>query len=421
MVATSSLALLAFTMISAGIQSAYLDPVLQAMDQLELESASEAMQTGGPPAASRYLSRLDRVFGTAHYLLDARGTDVLSGVGMAAVLPHSPAVRSRGFIHGRFVVTHRSADGRYWLLSVGPRQGFRWTFLPYYLVSLGVAAILCVLASLGVVMPMRRLAKIMERFGAGELSARSSWRRRDEIGSLGRSFDRMADRIERLLVGERRLLEDVSHELRSPLARLTMAVKLARASPDPAAALDRIDRHLERLTSLTGAIVEMIRIEGDPQVQRWEPVDLGELVAELIGDCCAEAEPRACRIRLAGHIANPIICDRELVRRALENVLCNAVRFSPEHAAIDVELHEALRRVTLTVRDHGPGVPEGALERIFEAFYRTDEARDSDRGGVGLGLSIAKRAVTLHGGMITARNAAPGLVVTIILPRLQRP
>lgn len=417
MVSTSMLALLAFTMINDRIQETYLDPVLQAMDGLELESARAALRNNGPAAAARYLSHLDRLFGTRHYLLDGIGADVVSGANRAGWLPRPPAMASRGFVGMRFVVTHRAQDGRYWLLSVGPAQEHGREFVPYYFVVLAVCAVLCLLAATGVVLPIRRLASVMERFGSGELAARSNWRRRDELGRLGRSFDDMADRVERLLVSERRLLEDVSHELRSPLARLTLAVKLARTSPDPAAALDRVDRHVDRLTALTGEIVEMVRIEGDPQAQRWGSVDFVALVAELVSECRAEAEPRACEIRVAAHMSGSVVCDRELVRRALENVLRNAVRFSPAGTAIDVELRETSERVRFTVRDYGPGVPEGDLERIFEPFFRVDESRETDRGGAGLGLSIARRAIELHEGTIKARNSEPGLVVAIELPR----
>lgn len=417
MVVTSSLALLAFTMIADGIQKTYVDPVLRAVDGLELDSARDALQTNGPPAAARYLLHLDRLFGTRHYLLDGNGADVVSGHDRSAWLPRRPAVESREFIGARFIVTHRSEDGRYWLLSIGPPVAHGGQFVPYYYVVIGSSAVLCLLAALGVVLPVRRLARVVERFGEGELAVRSNWRRRDELGRLGRSFDRMADRLERLLMSERRLLQDVSHELRSPLARLAMALKLARTSPDPVAALDRVDRHLDRLSSVTAEIVEMVRIEGDPQAQRWEAVDLAELIAEVVDDCRAEAEPRVCEIRVAGQAGNSVICDRELVRRALENVLRNAIRFSAEGGGIEVEMRDAPACVTLSTRDYGPGVPESALERIFEPFFRTDESRDSDRGGVGLGLSIATRAVALHGGRITARNAGPGLMVVIELPR----
>lgn len=417
MVVISSLALLAFTMITDSIQRAYVNPVLQAMDTLELESARSTLHTGGPAAAAGYLSRLDGLFGTRHYLLDGSGRDAISGASRAGWLPYPPAVQSRAFVGDRFVVTHRSRDGRYWLLSVGPPQVHGREFLPYYYVVVGSSAILCLLASVGVVLPMRRLAALVRRFGDGELRVRSNWRRSDELGVLGRSFDDMADRLERLLVAERRLLQDVSHELRSPLARLTMAVKLVRSSPNPAADLDRVDRQLERLTFLTAEIVEMIRIEGDPQAQRWQPVNLDTLVAEILSDCSPDAEPRACKLRVEGHVIGSVVCDRELVRRALENVLRNAIRFSPECACVDVELCDAPRIVTITIRDYGPGVPEDALDRLFDPFFRVEEARESDRGGVGLGLSIARRAISLHGGAITARNASPGLMVSIELPR----
>lgn len=417
MVITSSLGLVAFTMISDNVQRTCVDPVLRAMDELELESARDALQTAGPTGVTRYLTRLDRLYGARHYLVDGHGTDVVSGKDRAIWLPRPPAVESRAFIGARFVVTHRSQDGRYWLLSVGPPVPHGMQFLPYYYVVIGIAAMLCLLAAVGVVLPIRRLASAMARFGSGELAARAKWRRRDELGTLGRSFDDMADRVERLLVSQRRLLEDVSHELRSPLARLTMAVKLARTSTEPAAALDRVDRHLDRLTSLTAEIVEMIRIEGDPQAQRWEAVDLDALIADLVLDCRIDAEPRACEVRVAGSSGDPIACDRELIRRALENVLRNAIRFSPPGAGVDVELHATSSRVTASIRDYGPGVPQGALERLFDPFFRVEEAREADRGGIGLGLSIARRAVVLHEGTITARNASPGLLVLIELPR----
>lgn len=417
MMSTSSLALLAFTMISGQMETEYVEPVFQAMDELQIEDARDALSTGGRIAVARYLSRLDRLFGTRHYLLSAGGLDVVSGDDRSAWLARQPATESRGFVGARFVVSQRSQDGRYWFLSVGPQVEHGWTFIPYYEVVVGAAALLCVLAAVGVVVPIRRLAALVDRFGRGELAVRSSWRRCDEIGRLGRAFDDMADRLERLVVGERRLLEDVSHELRSPLARLKLAVKLARTSADPLSALDRVDRHLDRMAAVTAEIVEMIRIEGEPHTQRWEDVDLDQVVAEVVADCRTEADPRMCGIRVEGRLAAAVTCDRELLHRAFENVLRNAIRYSAENGSIEVVLREEPRHASITVRDHGSGVPEEALERIFEPFFRVDEARARDRGGVGLGLSIAKRAVALHRGTITARNAAPGLSVAIKLPR----
>ena len=414
MLASVWLAFLAFDAISVHLENEYLVPVFEAMDQLELESARGALANGGRAAVASYLTRLDRTFGTVHHLLDRKGTDAVSGRNMAAVLPHAPAVKSRGFAGERFIVTQRSADGRYWLVSIGPKRDNEWPFTPYFLVAIGMAAALCLLAAAGIVFPIRKLTRTVERFGRGDLTARAKSRRRDEIGGLARSFDNMADRIERLLTGERRLLEDVSHELRSPLARLKLAVKLARTAPDPKMAFDRIERDIDRISALASEIVEMVRMEGDPQTQAMEPVDLGALLDEAVGDSRAEKNPRD--IHMDRQFTGDIVCNRVLLRRAIENVLGNAMRYSPDGAPINIALHRDDQRVTISIRDYGPGVPEAALPHIFKPFYRADEARTASGSGVGLGLSIARRAVQLHRGTITAQNGEPGLRVRISLP-----
>jgi signal transduction histidine kinase len=273
------------------------------------------------------------------------------------------------------------------------------------------------LAAIFVVLPIRNVTDIVERFGQGDLSARTRLRRRDEIGGLAQSFNNMADRLERLLLSERRLLEDISHELRSPLARMKLAVKLARTSTDPSAALDRVDREVNRITALTAEIVEVTRLEGDPRLLKLDSVNLGELVQEAVSDCSVEVEPRVCNICVDAKFSGSVFCDRELLRRAVENLLRNAIRYSPEHAQIDILLDQNTRNVIIAVRDYGLGVPNKSLSQIFEPFFRVDEAREMDRGGVGLGLSIVKRIVHLHNGTVTAHNVYPGLSVEIKLPR----
>src|ERR1017187_9630916 len=128
-------------------------------------------------------------------------------------------------------------------------------------------------------------------------------------------------------------------------------------------------------------------------------------------------EPRVCNICVHTQFSGSVFCDRELLRRAVENLLRNAIRYSPEHAPIDVLLAQNIRNVTITVRDYGLGVPDRSLVQIFEPFFRVDEAREMDSGGVGLGLSIVKRVVDLHHGTVAAHNAYPGLRVEIALPR----
>jgi signal transduction histidine kinase len=229
----------------------------------------------------------------------------------------------------------------------------------------------------------------------------------------------MAERLQRMIVSERRLLADISHELRSPLARLKFAVKLARTSPDKNEALDRINRDVDRIASLVAGIVEITHVEGNPEEQGLEIVSLGNVLAEVIRDCTLEAEVRGCHITLSGSSAGEILGNRELLRRAVENVMRNGIHYSPEQSAIDVLLAEDSDAAEIAIRDYGPGVPEDTLTRIFDPFFRVEEARDAMGGGSGLGLSIAKRAVLVHHGTISAENASPGLRVRFRIPNFK--
>jgi signal transduction histidine kinase len=418
MLGTLSISLLAFLAITDHVQKQYLYPVFEAMDELELESARSAWIEGGATAVSSYLDKLNNLFGTFHYILNSEGVDIVSGQRRPELLPGPPALASRGRVNGQYVVTHRSPDGRYWLVAVDPRQPSQWTLFPYYLLVIAVTGILCWLVAVGVVSPLRKVTAIVDQFGRGDLSVRASLQRRDEIGELAGSFDAMADRLQTLVTSERRLLQDISHELRSPLTRLKLAVRLSRTAIDQNFALDRVERETNRITALVSEIVEMTRMEGDPQSRRMHPVSIGQVIKETMEDCRVEAHlSRGCDIRVQGQLSGKVSGDHELLRRAFENVLRNGIRYSPEHGAIDVSLAEDPHFATITVRDYGPGVPTESLTQIFEPFFRVEEARDDETGGVGLGLSIAKRAVRLHRGTITAQNALPGLRVQIAIPR----
>jgi signal transduction histidine kinase len=219
-----------------------------------------------------------------------------------------------------------------------------------------------------------------------------------------------------MIASERRLLADISHELRSPLARLKFAVKLAKTSADADAAFDRINRDVDRIASLVAGIVESTLVEGESDAQGMEMVRVGDVVDEVIRDCSLEAEVRDCRIVLSGSFAGEVLGNRELLRRAVENVLRNGIRYTPQHATIDVSVVDDSGAASIAIRDYGPGVPEDSLERIFDPFFRVEEARDALGGGSGLGLSIAKRAVQVHHGTIKAENALPGLRVKIMIP-----
>jgi len=222
--------------------------------------------------------------------------------------------------------------------------------------------------------------------------------------------------LERLILSERRLLADISHELRSPLARLKFAVKLARTSEDSNAALDRIERDINRITCLVTDILEMTSTEDDPAVQQMSQVPLREVVDEVVHDCSMEADLRGCGIDVQGSLTQSLASNRELLRRAIENVLRNAIRYSPRETTIQISISQTDHKAVVVVRDYGPGVSPESLGRIFDPFFRVEEARVANGGGSGLGLSIAKRAVQLHRGSIVAENASPGLRICITIP-----
>lgn len=412
-----SLSFLAFHLIANRVQQIEILPTFDKFDEMQLESARNALQRRGREGLQDYLSSLDRLFGEPHYLLDAHGIDLVTGADRSNMLPSPPADKARVRSHGHWTLAHRSPDGQFWFTvegETGPPQ--IWTFLPYYFLVIGTTAVLVWLAFIGVVSPIRRIAATIGQFGQGDLTVRIRAKRRDEIGQLANTFDQMADRLERLIVSERRLLGDISHELRSPLARLKFAVKLARTSQDNKAALDRIERDVDRITSLVADIVEITFIEGDPAVQDTGAVRIGDIVDEVVRDCMLEAQFRDCTIDVGGSLSGEVIGSRELLRRAIENVLRNGIRYSPKHSEIQLSIAENASEAVILVRDFGPGVPETAITRIFDPFFRVEDARDANSGGTGMGLSIAKRAVQLHHGTIVAENAAPGLRVRITIP-----
>jgi two-component system sensor histidine kinase CpxA len=314
------------------------------------------------------------------------------------------------------VVAWPSQYGKYRILIDGPAPPGPWSAIPYYLwivvAALGFSYILTLLLA----SPLRALEHAVERFGSGDLSTRADVRRQDEIGKLARSFNLMAERIEMLLTAERRLLQDVSHELRSPLARLEFAVELARTSPDRDKALDRIKKETHRLGVLISELLQVTRAENDPQSRNLDSIVLPDLLQNVIDDTSVESEARKVSLSLNVVDALELHGDRELLRRAIENVLRNAIRFAPEQTEVDVALRKQENLAVVAIRDYGPGVPEDSLSNLFKPFFRVEADRNRDSGGVGLGLSIAQRAVAIHQGHIRARNAHPGLLIEIELP-----
>ena len=244
----------------------------------------------------------------------------------------------------------------------------------------------------------------------------------DEFTELGRDFDRMAERLDALVTAERRLLRDISHELRSPLARLNVALGLGRQrAGDDQAALDRIEREAERLNSLIGQLLMLARMESGVATVVREPIDLVAIVHDVVEDAAFEAKSRGRAVEITETCDARVSGDPELLHSAVENVVRNSVRHTREGTAVEVSMGRAgAARVWIRVRDHGGGVPEEALPNIFQPFYRVGDARERGTGGVGLGLTIVHRTIRLHDGTVRAVNVpgGGGLVVELTLPAL---
>lgn len=280
--------------------------------------------------------------------------------------------------------------------------------------TLPLVSLLCCAVAGYVTLRSRRLEGALAAFGGGLLGARVASSSRDPLGRVSQRFNEMAERIELLVHAQQRLCIDVSHELRSPLARLTLATRLARDGAP--GALDLVERETGRLAELVDHLLEIARAEADPQSIEREPLDIPSLITEIADHCQIEAEEKGCSIATTLDRGLAIEGDRELLRRAIENILRNAIRYSPVGSIVQVSAHGAKAQVIVQVRDFGPGVPEEALDQVFEPFYRVGLDRDRETGGTGLGLAITKRAIALHGGTVHALNQSPGLLVKISLP-----
>jgi two-component system sensor histidine kinase CpxA len=388
------------------------------MLRVQLSEARYAYETGGVERLRQALQRFQQVTESEGVLTDSDGRDLLTGEDRSDLVQ---AIRERSRIpfvrRNRTVIGRRSADGTYYYFALLEGGGVSVWFLQpeAYLSILAVLALLCYGFARYLTNPVRELQRVVDCFGRGDFTVRARISRGDEMGHLAGAFNVMAERIQLLMSAERRLLLDISHELRSPLARLSVAVELARMGEDVGSHLDRIQKEADRLNALVGELLQVTRAEGDASRLRSQTVPLDELVGAIVEDGRLEAEARGCGIAFE---STPVSLpgDPELLRRAVENVVRNAIRYSPPGKNVEVTLSRDGEGISIQVRDYGPGVPEESLTRLFDAFYRVEPDRDRASGGVGLGLAIARRAIELHHGTVTAHNASPGLRVSIHLP-----
>jgi two-component system sensor histidine kinase CpxA len=406
-----------------------------------LNDSVSAYEQGGKTALREYLDNLDRTQHVRAYLYNENMEEVShrgAPEWVLRVASGGPRIPHEGFIFPAPPPVLRdsraSSDGlhRYTLVLApppGPRLflGPRGLPVPGLFIAVISSGLVCYFLAWFLTMPVVRLRAATRQLAAGDLTARAgapSIRRRDEVAGLMRDFDTMASRIETLVNAQSRLLNDISHELRSPLARLNVALGLARqrSGPESASMLERIELEAGRLNELIGRLLTLARLEDGEQPAPSSPVLLDEVVLSVTEDAEFEAQARHCHVRSEippGSWA--VRGDASLLHSAIENVVRNAIRYTREgttvHVCLEKKKNAGGEEAAVRVTDCGEGVPPDALKKLFLPFYRLDDARGRQTGGVGLGLAITERAVRFHGGSVSATNRADGgLAVEIRLP-----
>jgi two-component system sensor histidine kinase CpxA len=393
------------------------------------QKAGEIYEQSGATALSAALHATERSTGVSATFFDANGNE-LSGrtvhPGAEELIARAAQSREiefnfqgRDTLVARPIVTPRGQ--RYTYVAYIPRPPFQpiwWGLGLRLLVSLVIGGFFCFWLARYLTTPLLKLRSTTNELAEGNFGARVATKltkRRDEVGQLGRDFNVMAERLESMVNAQQRLLGDISHELRSPLARLGVALGLARqrSGAEANGALDRIERESDNLNEMISQLLTLTRLESGTDSRMRTEVDLAALVREVADDANFEArsQNRAVQVVSSDHCS--INGVEELLRSAVENVVRNAVRYTPEGTAVEVALRKQNGNgdnyAVISVRDRGTGVPDEALEKIFRPFYRTEDARDRQSGGgTGLGLAITERAVRMHGGSVEAANAVGG-------------
>ena len=427
-----------------------------------LAEVVNAYQGGGERAAHDYLEEVLHTQHVRAFVFDPSGhelagrqvppwiEDVRQGIPPHGGAPHGGLPHHRGWMDSllpdRILRQALTLDGKRYTLVLELPPGPRVFFGPHEIPGLGIgiavitSGLVCYLLAWSMTSPVTRLRRAAQSLAAGDLSARTGAPvsgRRDEMTELMRDFDRMAERIEGLVDSQSRLLKDVSHELRSPLARLSVALGLARqratpvVAPELESSLNRIELEADRLNQLIQRLLTISRLESGTDGLRKTTLSLRELVEQVAHDAEYENPGRGCRVTspvdmlvdMPADAADEFLveADSNLLRSAVENVIRNATRYTAEGTTVEVRLERQQaangQEIVVRVLDSGPGVPDEALQKIFEPFYRLDDARNRQTGGAGLGLSIADRAIRLHGGQLRASNRKEGgLEVEIRIP-----
>lgn len=329
----------------------------------------------------------------------------------------SPAGKHYVFV----LATPYRSENKHWAHDL---WHFAFPQLPVGIVVFGLTTFIIVLL---LTRPIARLRAAARDLARGQLNTRIPSPRRearifggDEIQGLEHDFNHMAEQLESLVAAQKMLLRDVSHELRSPLARLSVALELARedAPPTMLENLERIEREAGRLNTLIGQLLRLSSLESANTIVNSEEFSLVHLLEELLPDLEFEALQRSCSIHLDSACDCIIRGNSELLYRAIENLARNSIHYTKEVSTVDInlscEMREGRRISVLSISDHGPGLPESELQNIFRPFYRVDAARQRDTGGFGIGLAIAERAIRLHHGHVYAVNRVGGGITMIV-------
>ncbi len=339
-------------------------------------------------------------------------------------------------VYGPFEVTIRQHQLKAFLVEpFAPNPMARFRSLPAWLrlgVPLVISAVLSFFMAMSLVNPIHQLRNAHRNLAQGNLDARSNGvaLRNDELGQLGQDFDDMAEKISQLLAAQKRLLGDVSHELRSPLARMQIALGLASQpdGKDQQRHLQRIELEANRLDDMIGDVLRLSRLESQLQNIEMFELSLKSLLEYLIKDANFEAQEDNKSVSLTTTTDAHVLGDQALLASAFENVVRNAVKYTEENSCVTISLHTEVeqadkqlpKQVIVQIKDFGPGVPASALSQLFQPFYRVSDSRQRRSGGTGLGLAIAEKSVRSHGGTIVAHNHQQGgLEITVKLPLYQ--
>jgi two-component system, OmpR family, sensor histidine kinase CpxA len=402
-----------------------------------LAKAVQTYEQSGEAEVRRYLDEVRESLHVRAYLLGEQGQDI-SGRDLprwAESMAKGVTPPARDFWQRLMPSPFRRqvlvAEGgrRYTLVAFLPPGGpFGPGGVPGLSILIGIVSsgLVCYLLARYLTSPVVRLRAATRRLAAGDLTARAGGltaRRRDEMAQLVRDFDTMAERLEESVNAQSRLLNDISHELRSPLARLNVAAALARqrSGVEAHGALDRIDLEADRLNDLIGGLLTIARLESGSDSRQKSPISLAEMIEGIAADADFEAQIRNCGVRCVIKDDCQVLGVPGLLASAIENVVRNAARYTQEGTSAEISLERgqggAGAEAVIRVIDAGPGVPPDALDKLFRPFYRIDDARGRQTGGAGLGLAITERAVRLHGGSVNASNRPQGgLQIEIRLP-----